>query len=66
MASFVAVVVGFFVVVVIVFVFFLGGRGCYVLFKKGFVLFVCLFFSFFDGKSVMSALCIYYHMCMFV
>ena len=51
--------------------FFLGGggRGCYVLFKKGFVLFVCLFvcfFSFFDGKSVMSALCIYYHMCMFV
>ena len=36
--------------------------------KKGFALFVCfvLFFSFFDGKSVMSALCIYYHMCMFV
>ena len=32
------------------------------------VCFVCLFvfFSFFDGKSVMSALCIYYHMCMFV
>ena len=67
MASFVAVVVGFFGGGG----FFWGGRGCYVLFKKGFVLFVCLFvclfvFSFFDGKSVMSALCIYYHMCMFV
>ena len=65
MASFVAVVVGFFGGF-----FFGGGGGCYVLFKKGFVLFVCLFvcflFSFFDGKSVMSALCIYYHMCMFV
>ena len=36
--------------------------------KVLFCLFVCLFvfFSFFDGKSVMSALCIYYHMCMFV
>ena len=28
--------------------------------------FLFFFFSFFDGKSVMSALCIYYHMCMFV
>ena len=36
--------------------------------KKFFFLFVCLFvcFSFFDGKSVMSALCTYYYMCMFV
>ena len=41
MASFVAVVVGLFVCCF----FFLGGRGCYVLFKKGFVwgFFVCLF-----------------------
>ena len=31
--------------------------------KKVFLLF---FFSFFDGKSVMSALCTYYYMCMFV
>ena len=37
----------------------LGGRGCYVLLKK-------IFFSFFDGKSVMSALCSYYYICMFV
>ena len=27
---------------------------------------VLFFFSFFDGKSVMSALCTYYYMCMFV
>ena len=33
------------------------GRGCYVLFEKDF---------FFDGKSVMSALCTYYYVCMFV
>ena len=58
MASFVAVVVGCF--------FFLGGgEGCYVLFKKK-VVFVCFFLSFFDGKSVMLALCTYYYMCMFV
>ena len=36
------------------------GRGCYVLFEKKF------FFPFFDGKSVMSALCTYYYVCMFV
>ena len=46
MASFVAVVVGFFGC----FLFFFGGggggRGCYVLFKKGFVLFVCFFSPF--------------------
>ena len=66
-ASFVAVVVGF--------VFFWGGegggRGCYVLFKKKGCFcccFCCCFFflSFFDGKSVMSALCTYYYMCMLV
>ena len=61
MASFVAVVVG-------------GGggggwgvgRGCYVLFKKKVVFVGVFFLSFFDGKSVMSALCTYYYMCMFV
>ena len=68
MASFVAVVVGGGGG----WVSFLGGggRGCYVLFKKGFVFFFVLFFvfffSFFDGKYVMSALCTYYYMCMFV
>ena len=51
--------------------FFFGGGGGVVMFflkKVLFCLFVCFvfFFSFFDGKSVMSALCIYYHMCMFV
>ena len=59
----------------LVFFFFGGGRGCYVLFKKRFcgfffVFFCFLFFvfvfSFFDGKYVMSALCTYYYMCMFV
>ena len=52
--------------------FFFGGGGegllCSFLKKKvvfvvGFVFF---FLSFFDGKSVMSALCTYYYMCMFV
>ena len=68
MASFVAVVVGF----LVVFFFFWGGggRGCYVLFFKKKVVFVGFFLfsflSFFDGKSVMSALCTYYYMCMFV
>ena len=51
-ASFVVYVVGFWG----------GRRGCYVLFEKGFFFFV----FFFDGKSVMSALCSYYYMCMFV
>ena len=32
--------------------------------KRLFLLF--FFLSFFDGKSVMSALCTYYYMCMFV
>ena len=36
-----------------------GGGGCYVLFEKD-------FFPFFAGKSVMSPLCTYYYMCMFV
>ena len=56
-------------VFVFVFLFFGGGgRGCYVLFKKKrlFLFFVFFSLSFFDGKSVMSALCTYYYMCMFV
>ena len=51
------------------FFFFGGGGGGVVMFflkKVLFCLFGFFFFSFFDGKSVMSALCIYYHMCMFV
>ena len=65
MASFVAVVVGFCFFVVF---FFGGGRGCYVLFLKKRLFLFCFVFSlsFFDGKSVMSALCTYYYMCMFV
>ena len=65
MASFVAVVVGF-----CFFVFFWGGGGGVVMFffKKKRLFLFCFFFSlsFFDGKSVMSALCTYYYMCMFV
>ena len=34
--------------------------------KKKVVFVVVFFLSFFDGKSVMSALCTYYYMCMFV
>ena len=61
MASFVVVVVVCLFVFLLLFFFWGGGgRGCYVLFEKDF------FFSFFDGKSVMSALCTYYYMCMFV
>ena len=50
------------------FFFFFGGGGVVMFFLKKvlFCLFVCFFSPFFDGKSVMSALCIYYHMCMFV
>ena len=68
MASFVAVVVGF----CFVFLFFFlggGGRGGVVMFffKKKRLFLFCFFFSLlFDGKSVMSALCTYYYMCMFV
>ena len=51
-------------------VFFLGGGGRVVMFflkkKVVFVVVVFFFLSFFDGKSVMSALCTYYYMCMFV
>ena len=65
MASFVAVVVGFCLFVVF---FFWGGGGVVMFFFKKKVVFVLFFFSlsFFDGKSVMSALCTYYYMCMFV
>ena len=42
-----------------------GGEGGYVLFEKVFFFFF-LFFIFLDGKSVMSALCSYYYMSMFV
>ena len=47
--------------------FFLGGEGVVMFFfkKKGCFCFV-FSLSFFDGKSVMSALCTYYYMCMFV
>ena len=67
MASFVAVVVGFCFCFVFVF-FFWGGEGLLCSFLKKKVVFVLFFFSlsFFDGKSVMSALCTYYYMCMFV
>ena len=69
MASFVTVVVGFCLFYLFLFVFFWGGGGGVVMFffKKK-VVFVLFFFSlsFFDGKSVMSALCTYYYMCMFV
>ena len=49
------------------FIFLGGGEGLLCSFKKKvvFVLFV-FSLSFFDGKSVMSALCTYYYMCMFV
>ena len=46
--------------VVCLFCFFGGGGGVVMFFLKK------IFFPFFDGKSVMSALCTYYYMCMFV
>ena len=51
------------------FFFLLGGGGVVMFFFKKKVVFFCFVFfslSFFDGKSVMSALCTYYYMCMFV
>ena len=42
------------------FCFFLGGGGVVMFFLKK------IFCSFFDGKSVMSALFTYYYVCMFV
>ena len=50
-------------------VFFWGGGGggaVMFFFKKRLFLLLVFFFSSFDGKSVISALCIYYYMCMFV
>ena len=64
MASFVAVVVGF--CFFGVFFFFLGGGGLLCSFLKKIFFFFFFSLSFFDGKSVMSALCTYYYMCMFV
>ena len=60
MASFVAVVVGVFLL------FFFRGGGVMFFFKKRLFLLLFFFLSFFDGKSVMSALCTYHYMCMFV
>ena len=46
---------------------FFGGGGVVMFFLKKRLFLLCFFFlSFFDGKSVMSALCTYYYMCMFV
>ena len=45
-----------------------GGGSCYVLFENDgvFFLFFCFLFFWGDGKSVMSVICSYYYMCMFV